>query len=244
VAEASAIASAPSAISSDPPITCPYVVAAPPRSSPNTSNPHASPHSWFVLDSGIPRLMPTYFAAYCWNRSPTTHTNPAEQEPEQDVARAAELRGECGDAAAVDERERQHHHDLAHREKRDEGQRVHAGEVGFAIGDVHRAPQRTGRERCGDTPRCMSRGCPGADATASSVAPANISAAPPRTPRRRPPAGAVELVEEHRTPQDPSRLFAFHKGKAMLRPMSRMAKMVSVLATAQRHPASTAHTMR
>src|SRR5438874_8747330 len=40
VVEASAIASAPSAIKSDPPITWPYVVAAPPRSSPNTSSPH------------------------------------------------------------------------------------------------------------------------------------------------------------------------------------------------------------
>src|SRR6266566_4135088 len=65
VADASAIATAPSVIRSDPPITCPYVVAAPPRSSPNTSSPHTSPHNWFVLDSGIPRLIPTYFAAYC-----------------------------------------------------------------------------------------------------------------------------------------------------------------------------------
>ena len=29
-----------------------------------------------MFESGIPRLIPTYFAAYCWNRSPTTHTNP------------------------------------------------------------------------------------------------------------------------------------------------------------------------
>ena len=25
----------------------------------------------------MPRLMPTYLAAYCWNRSPITQTNPA-----------------------------------------------------------------------------------------------------------------------------------------------------------------------
>src|SRR6266446_2693086 len=88
VAEASAMATAPSAISSDPPITCPYVVAAPPRSSPNTSSPHTSPHNWFVLDSGIPRLMPTYLAAYCWNRSPTTHTNPPSRS-QNTTSRAA-----------------------------------------------------------------------------------------------------------------------------------------------------------
>ena len=40
------------------------------------------------------------------------------------------------------------------------------------------------------------------------------------------------------------RLFIFHNGKAMLRPTSRIAKMVSVLATAHRHPASTPQTTR
>src|SRR5437016_7943313 len=42
----------------------------------------------------------------------------------------------------------------------------------------------------------------------------------------------------------PRRLFEFHKGKAMLKPMSRMAKIVSVLATAQRHPARSAQMIR
>ena len=46
------------------------------ESSPNTSVPHIRPHSWLVLESGMPRLMPIYFAAYCWNRSPTTQMNP------------------------------------------------------------------------------------------------------------------------------------------------------------------------
>ncbi len=95
------------------------------------------------------------------------------------------------------------------------------------------------------TPRApCPPGAPADDATASSVAPANISAAPPRTPRRRRqplPWSSLKNTAPHRIP---SRLFAFHKGNAMLKPMSRMAKMVSVLATAHRHPASTAHTMR
>src|ERR1043166_2544087 len=42
----------------------------------------------------------------------------------------------------------------------------------------------------------------------------------------------------------PSRLLLFQSGKAMLRPTSRTAKMVSVLATAHKQPASTAQTMR
>src|SRR6266568_1223443 len=82
------------------------------------------------------------------------------------------------------------------------------------------------------------------DATASSVAPANIAVAPPSTPSRRArPASRSSL--KNTTPHTmPSRLFAFHSGNAMLRPMSLIAKMVRVLATAQRHPASTAHTVR
>ena len=42
----------------------------------------------------------------------------------------------------------------------------------------------------------------------------------------------------------PSRLLLFHSGKAMLRPTSRIAKIVSVFATAHKQPASTAHTIR
>src|SRR6516225_5634477 len=42
----------------------------------------------------------------------------------------------------------------------------------------------------------------------------------------------------------PRRLFKFHRGNAMLIPMSRIAKTVRVLATAQRQPARIAHTMR
>src|SRR5438552_11394705 len=42
----------------------------------------------------------------------------------------------------------------------------------------------------------------------------------------------------------PSRLLEFQSGKAMLSPISRMARMVSVLATAQRQPARTAQIIK
>lgn len=42
----------------------------------------------------------------------------------------------------------------------------------------------------------------------------------------------------------PTRLLEFHKGKAMLRPISLIAKMVKVFPTAQRHPANTPQTTR
>src|SRR5439155_1626422 len=83
-----------------------------------------------------------------------------------------------------------------------------------------------------------------ADAKATSVAAAHMTRAPPRIrARRRQPAWRSSLKK--RNPQRmPRRLLEFHKGKAMLRPMSRMAKIVSVLATAQRHPASRAQITR
>src|ERR1051325_6566559 len=110
------MSAAPSAIRSEPPITWAYVARAPPCSSPNTSRPHTSPHSWFVFDSGIPRLMPTYLAAYCWNRSPPTHTThdeAARQQPEQHARAPAHPGDERGAAAAVGERERRHHAELS-----------------------------------------------------------------------------------------------------------------------------------
>src|SRR5262249_25843866 len=82
------------------------------------------------------------------------------------------------------------------------------------------------------------------DALANKAAPANIRVAPPSTLSQR-IALASRSSSKRRYPQKiPSRLFVFHKGKAMLKPTSRIAKMVNVLATAQRQPASTAQTTR
>src|SRR4029077_2064371 len=47
-----------------------------PCNSPKTRMPHNKPQSWLELESGMPRLMPTYFAAYCWKISPMTQTKP------------------------------------------------------------------------------------------------------------------------------------------------------------------------
>ena len=82
------------------------------------------------------------------------------------------------------------------------------------------------------------------EAIASKVAPTHMTSAPPSTPvQRRQPAwrNSLKKMKPHKIP---SRLFEFHSGKAMLNPISRIAKMVMVLATAQRHPASSAQMMR
>src|SRR6266849_5029128 len=110
---------------------------------------------------------------------------------------------------------------------------------------MYMVPQRIPAPSAAQTPR---RGCADGDefkeATASKDAPAHITSAPPNTPiQRRQPAWRSSLKK--RNPQRmPRRLFEFHKGKAMLKPMSRMAKIVNVFATAQRHPARSAQITR
>src|SRR5277367_5473659 len=83
-----------------------------------------------------------------------------------------------------------------------------------------------------------------AEAMARIAAPTHITAPPPSTPvQRRQPAWRSSL--KNRKPQRiPSRLLEFHSGNAMLRPMSRIAKMVSVLATAHKHPARSAQIIK
>src|SRR6266571_4280325 len=106
-------------------------------------------------------------------------------------------------------------------------------------------PQRTPAPSAAQTPR---KECPAGpcveEAMARSVAPAHITSAPPSTPvQRRQPAWRSSLKK--RKPQKmPSRLLEFQSGKAMLSPISRMARMVSVLATAQRQPARTAQIIK
>src|SRR6266851_6168464 len=64
----------------------------------------------------------------------------AKHEPEEHVARALQFAQERRHSE-IAAGERRHHAEFAEREKRDEGKRIHAGEIGFAVGDVHRAPE-------------------------------------------------------------------------------------------------------
>src|SRR5579862_4137280 len=78
------------------------------------------------------------------------------------------------------------------------------------------------------------------EATASNHAPKHITKTPPSTPaHRRAPAlrSSLKKINPHKIP---SRLFEFHSGNAMLNPTSRIAKIVSVFATAQIQPAKIA----
>src|SRR5229473_816685 len=63
----------------------------------------------------------------------------AEHEPEEHVARALQFAHERRHTE-IAYGERGHHAEFAEREECDEGKRIHAGEIRFAVGDVHRAP--------------------------------------------------------------------------------------------------------
>src|ERR1700730_11587947 len=98
-------------------------------------------------------------------------------------------------------------------------------------------PQRTPAPSAAQTPRIeCAAGASLYEGMASNAAPTHITSAPPITPsQRRQPAwrNSLKKRKPHRMP---SRLLEFHRGKAMLRPTSRIAKIVMVLATAHRHP--------
>src|SRR5215470_7637576 len=99
-------------------------------------------------------------------------------------------------------------------------------------------------EQVADDPNECSEGACAADAIASSAAPTHITSAPPRTPSHRCQPALRNSLKNRKPQKMPSRLLEFHSGKAMLSPTSRIAKMVSVLATAHKHPARTAQTTR
>src|SRR5204862_276542 len=71
------------------------------------------------------------------------------------------------------------------------------------------------------TPRgAWPRGGWADDATASSVAPANIAAAPPHTPSQRAAPASRSSLKSSVPHRMPSRLLAFHSGNATASPMS------------------------
>src|ERR1700689_3869391 len=108
-------------------------------------------------------------------------------------------------------------------------------------------PHKTPAPSAAATPREGCAAGPAAadtEATASIQASKHITKTPPSTPvHLRQPAcrNSLKKMNPHTTP---SKLFEFHKGKAMLNPTSRIAKIVNVFATAQMHPATTAQIIK
>src|SRR5215831_8203071 len=106
-------------------------------------------------------------------------------------------------------------------------------------------PQRIPAPRAAAIPKAALAGAASCeDATASSVAPANMQTAPPITPNQRFHPAACSSLKSRNPQKIPRRLLVFQRGKAMLRPTLRIAYMVSVLATAHMHPARIAQTTR
>src|SRR5437588_5110246 len=78
----------------------------------------------------------------------------------------------------------------------------------------------------------------------NNTAPTNITRAPPTTPSQRNQPARCNSLKRSVPQMIAIKLFAFHKGNAMLKPMSRTAKTVNVLPIAHRHPAITPQTIR
>src|SRR5205823_15049667 len=95
VAEDNAIAPASNIMRRDPPITCRYSDAPRPCSSLKTRIPHSNTHNWLEFDSGMPRLIPAYLTACCWNTSPITQT-PPQHQPKENVFCADKLAPQGG----------------------------------------------------------------------------------------------------------------------------------------------------
>src|SRR5215472_9340047 len=206
--------------------------------------PHINPQSWLVLESGIPRLRPTYFAAYCWNRSPITQMNPpAASQNNTDLAPASCCQSSAGPPAERNARAVIMPSSPTLKKATNESGFI---PVRYALRyGIYMVPHSTPAPRAATMPwSARPAGACAGDATASKTAPANMSAAPPSTPSHRRQPASRSSWKKTTLQKIPSRLFMFHNGNAMLSPMSRIAKIVSVLVTAQRHAASTAHTIR
>src|SRR3974390_3193861 len=191
----------------------------------------------------MPRLMPTYFAAYCWKRSPITQTNPPS------INQKITERACCNSChrGAAPEYARANDPIMPNSPKvknvtNDRGFMP----VRYALRyGMYIVPQSTPAPSAAHTPfiEWPEEFCAD-EAMASSAPPKHRTAVPPNTPaHRRQPAWHNSL--KNRKPQRmPIKLLEFHKGNAMLKPTSRMAKTVSVFATAHRQPASTAQNTR
>src|SRR5215472_6807567 len=125
----------------------------------------------------------------------------AEDEPEDDAARAVEFLPERSPAGVADG-ERGHHAEFAEGEKSDEGERVHSGEIGFAIRNVHRAPKNARAERGPNATKRVARGAlrgrsDGEQRCANAHDERAAKDASPAAPAR-----LTKFVEEKKAPED------------------------------------------
>ena len=81
----------------------------------------------------------------------------AEHQPENDGAGALQFVPQRSEAEGADGEER-HHTQFAEGKESHEGKRIHAGQVGFAVRDVHGAPKNSGAQGSPDAVERMRGG--------------------------------------------------------------------------------------
>src|SRR5215469_13701959 len=137
---------------------------------------------------------------------------PAEHQPEQDWTRTDKLVSEPGRAPVTD-RQQQHGHELAQGEEGDERERVHAGQVSLAVGDVHRPPENAGAQRRQDSQggfagRRLMRGGDRQQSGSGKHAEGTAQDAKPAPPPRE-----VQFLEKDDAPENAQQAVRIPQGK-------------------------------
>ena len=125
----------------------------------------------------------------------------AEDQPEDDTARAEQFVPKRCDAGIAD-CQRSHHSQFTDGKKGDEREWVHPRQIGFAIRNVHGAPENSRAERCRNATERMSCGrlsrrSDGEDCRACAHDERAAQNADPS-----PPAGLAQFIEEEESPEN------------------------------------------
>src|SRR5215471_3627072 len=96
-----------------------------------------------------------------------------------------------------------HGHEFADREERNERQRIHPREIRFAVGNIHRSPERAGAEGGKNSCKSLMRSglVRGRNRQQGGSAKHRNCASNHAKPAL--PSGVVQFVEEHESPEDP-----------------------------------------
>src|SRR6267378_1419719 len=125
----------------------------------------------------------------------------AEHQPKKNISCARQFAPQRGQPEIAD-RERRHHSQFAEGEKRYERERIHAGQVGLTVRNVHRAPKNARSKRRPNAPHRMRRGgfyggCDRKQGRASAHDQRSAQYTSPAAPAR-----LAQFIEEKKPPED------------------------------------------
>ncbi len=151
----------------------------------------------------MPRPMPMIFCRELLEEIADNPDEAAQEEPEKDGVELGEVKRRGVRAAIQPPHQREHGAKLAEGEGGHERERVHAADVGLAIGHIHGAPQGARADGRGDAPRGMRGRMAAAMHCAESEQDGrcNDGNCAQHHFGDAAAAGALQLAEEHAAPQ-------------------------------------------